>query len=422
MTAALVSTAAMSIGAIAATLRLHPLVPFAAFAVALAVLVVGAVRRRVEAPWDRFARPLVVIAVLAALLDRHVNVASSAVAPDDVLAVLVVIAAFTLPAQRRWLALGAGLVLATYVMSAAILIATSPYHSDAVVAAHGGAELVLAGREPYADFDMIDQLARFGLRPEYATPLEDGTRLRALQYPALAVLVPAPLIAAGLADVRVLYLVEVLAIFGLAMASVALRWRAVVLAVCVGNVVVLDQFVLAGVDPLWALLVLVAWVWRRHLWSAVPLGLAIATRQPAWLVAPFVIAWTWRRAGPGRALVRAAIALGIALLVHAPYLASAPGLLLASVTAPALLPLEPWGVGPAKLLADTVGPIVPRVLFVVAAGVAYVAALWAVATSGLRLNAPVVLPLLPLWLSWRALQSYFAFLPLFATLGDDADR
>jgi hypothetical protein len=412
VTAAVLATAAVSVGAVAATAGLHPLVAFVAFLVALAVLLVASLApmRRDErlAPAGRWLLPVAAVAVVA---DRHLFVSSAGVAPDDVLAVAAVIAA----AAPRWRALGAALALAAYVVAAATLIAAKPYHSDAVVAAHGGAELLLAGRHPYADFDMIERLARFGLPPEFATPLEDGTRLRSLQYPALAILVPAPFVAAGLADVRALYLAEVVTLFALVVLSVAPAWRAVALAVCLGDLVVLDQFVLAGIDPLWALLVAGAWLARRYRWSAVLLGLAVAARQPAWLIAPFVIAWAWQRRGPTEALSRAAIAIAVAILVHVPFLIGAPVAVVSGIVAPALLPLEPWGIGPAKMGADGFLPELPRPAYLAAAGAAYLAALWAFATrrTGGR-AAPLVLPLLPLWLAWRALQSYFAFLPLFA--------
>jgi uncharacterized membrane protein len=297
------------------------------------------------------------------------------------------------------------------VTSAAILIAATRYHSDAVVAAHGAAAAVLAGRDPYASFDLVAQLARFGLPPEFATPLADGTRLRALQYPALTFLVPAPLVAAGLTDLRALYLAEVLAIFALVLLAMPERWRALALAACVGDLVILDQFVLAGIDPLWALLVLGAWLARRSRTSAVLLGLALATRQPAWLIAPFIVAWTGQRLGAREALARGAVAVAVALAIHLPFLAADAAAVVEGITAPALLPLEPWGIGPAKTLADTVGPVVPRALFVVASAAAYALALWTFARRPER--GALVLPLAPLWISWRALQSYFAFLPLF---------
>jgi len=421
MTVALVATMAMSAGSVARALDLHPAFSSVAFLIAVAALAAHAFRppgAPLEAGIaDRAGRSLIAVAVVAVVAERHLLVASRAVAPDDVLA-LVVVAAMVLPGGSRWRAVGAGLAVAAYVTSALTLIAASPYRSDAVVATHGGAELLLAGRHPYADFDMIERLSRFGLPPEFATPLEDGTRLRSLNYPALAIVSPAPFVAAGLSDVRVLYLAEVLAIFALVSLSVAPRARAVALALCIGNLVILGQFVLAGVDPLWALLVLAAWRARRRTISAVLIGLALADRQLAWLIAPFLIAWAWRDLGRREALARAAIAGAVALLVHVPFLVTAPAAVIGGITDVVLLPLEARGVGPA---GAGLAAVIPRGVFLAAAAITYVAALWAFATARARgRTAPLLLPLLPVWLAWRALPSYFALLPVMALLEDGA--
>lgn len=406
--------------AVTLPLDLHPAVPAAAFAVALAGLLAAAAAppggtaglgRLVR----RSSRALIAVAVVAVVWDRHVFVSSAGIAPDDVLAALVVAGAVLLPRGARATAVLAGLALAAYLVAGAILVTATPYRSDAVVAAHGGAELLLQGQDPYARFDMVRELARFGLPATYATPLADGTRLRLLQYPALAVLMPAPFLAMGLGDVRVLYLAEVLVILGLVFASAPPPWRIVSLAIGIGDLAILDQFVLAGVDPLWALLALMAWLARRHrLAFAVLLGLAVSARQPAWLIAPFLVAWTWRALGGREALARAAVALGAALLIHLPFLLADAGAFVRGVTAPALLPLEAWGIGPAKLGADGLLPLLPRAVYLAAAVVTYLAALWAVASG--RARGALTLPLLPLWVSYRALQSYFAFVAPFVLL------
>lgn len=417
--AALVAAAALSAAALTLPLGLHPAVAAVAFVAAAAAILAAAgsgALARLGIGARSAAPALLAAAAVAAVLDRHVFVSSSAVAPDDVLAAATVVAALV-PRVRRALGVLVALAVATYVVAALILVAAKPYHSDAVVAAHGAADLLLAGRHPYADFDMVDQLARFGLPETFATPLQDGTRLRAFQYPALAAIVPAPFLAAGLADVRVVYLLEVLAAFALVAAALPASWRALGVALCLADLAVLDQFVLAGVDPLWALLCAAAWLARRSRTSAVLLGLAVVSRQPAWLIAPFVLAWTWRAAGRREALIRAAVAAGVAAVVQLPFLATAPAAVVAGLTAPALLPLEAWGIGPAKLGSDGVLPLLPRPLYLAAAGGAYVLALWAFAAG--RARGALTLPLLPLWLSWRALISYFAFLGPFVLLDRD---
>ena len=318
---------------------------------------------------------------------------------------------------RGAVAVVAAAAVALYIVVAASIIGAAPYHSDAVVAAHAAAERLLAGKHPYEGFDLVAELGRFGLPETFATPLEDGTRLRSLQYPALAFVVPAPFVALGLRDLRVLYAAEILLAFALVLWLVPAGWRAVALVCCVGNAAILDQFVGAGADPLWAVLVLAAWAFRHGRSGAIFLGLALATRQTAWLVAPFAVAWAWQRSGPREAALRAAVAAAVALLIHVPFLVGAPLAVLRGVTDPVLQPLEPWGIGPAKLAASGVGPLLPRAAYLALALAAYLALFAAFAAR--RLRGAVSLALLPLWLSWRALLSYFAFAPLFMLIDDE---
>lgn len=413
----LLGAAAMSVGAVAASRTTDPVVPVLAYGVALGAVLLAALHPAAAASNPSVAAYRVGLvalagAVLIAVLDRHELVASSVLAPDDILAAVTILAALAV-AVRAPRAAGAralvyGLVIGTYVLSAAILIHAKPYHSDAVVATHGAAELVLAGRHPYADFDMPAQLVRFGLTPDWATDLEDGSELATLNYPALAVLVPVPAVALGITDIRIVYLAEVLVLILIVAMSAAEPWRAFAIAAAVGNVAVMRQFVAAGVDPTWALLLLIAWLARQKTWSAVLLGLALAARQTAWPIAPFLIAWAWRRSGPREALRRAGVAVGVALAVHVPFLIGDPGAVIGGVTDVLVRPLVPAGVGPSLLF----GSAIPREVYLASAAAALimVAVLWWRMSRG---RAALVVPLAPLYLASRALQSYFALLPLF---------
>jgi hypothetical protein len=99
MTAALVSTAAMSVGAVAVSLGLHPLIALLAFAAGIGAVLVAA--RREPDVSGPTTRAIVATAAVAVVADRHLFVASSAVAPDDVLAALVVLGAFVVPRGPR---------------------------------------------------------------------------------------------------------------------------------------------------------------------------------------------------------------------------------------------------------------------------------------------------------------------------------
>lgn len=413
----LLGAAAMSLGAVAASRSAEPLLPVLSYGFAIAAVLVASLRPVSAAATGsqtahRAGLVALAAAVLIAVLDRHELVASAVLAPDDVLGAVTIIAAVAVavraPGASRARALVYGLALGTFVLAGAFLIHATPYHSDSVVATHGAAELLMAGRHPYADFDMPAQLRRFGLTPGWATDLEDGSELATFNYPVLAALVPVPAIAIGITDIRILYLVEVLVLIGLVALSATEPWRAFAIAAAIGNVAIVRQFVAAGVDPTWALLVLVAWLWRRRTWSGAVLGLALAARQTAWPIAPFLIAWAWRRYGRREAVKRAALAGGVALLIHAPLLVGDAAAVIGGVTDVLVRPLVAGGVGPSLLF----GSAVPRMVYLgcAAAALLVVAVLWWRSRRG---PSPLVLPLAPLYLASRALQSYFALLPLF---------
>src|SRR4029077_11996268 len=110
---------------------------------------------------------------------------------------------------------------------------------------------------------------------------------------------------------------------------------------------------LAGVDPLWAILVAFAFLFiARRWWSPICMGLAIAARQPAWFFAPFYVLAYWRRSG-GRAALRAlGISAVVAVLPHLPVFLVSPGFFLNGVTGPLLQPLESYGVGLIRFSMD----------------------------------------------------------------------
>ena len=414
-----------------------PVLPLASAAYVACVLWAVLARSRHDAAaWRVRLGPIALaLALLASLVDRHLVVASRGVAPDDIAAVAtsigLLVAAVRAPRLTGHpVALGAA--LAAYALIGVALVAGAPYQTDAVANVHRAAELLLSGADPYRSVDTYESLDRFGLDRTLATHLEDGTPLRTFNYPALAVLLPAPFVAMGLADVRALYLAEVLVAGLAASTAVALAWRPLVLAAMIGNVVIARQHVLAGVDPTWAILLgaaLLALERARHrlatraLWlSALLLGLACASRQPAWFAVPFAIAAVAQYRGTSDALRYAALAAAAFVLPALPFLAVAPMAHITGVLAPILLPLEPYGVGLARLGADGVLPLLGRGTYAVLALAALVAA---VALSLRRRPAAAglaALALIPLYLAWRALQSYFTFVGPFAALAVAQER
>jgi hypothetical protein len=80
------------------------------------------------------------------------------------------------------------------------------------------------------------------------------------------------------------------------------------------------------------------------------------------------------------------------------------------VSAPFLAPLEPHGVGLVRLGLEGGSALLPRGAYAALALGALVALLGLASRRPLSRAGTLVLPLLPLFLAWRSLVSYFALL------------
>src|SRR2546428_10606807 len=244
--------------------RFPPLLALASV-LALFNLVGALLDRTTRDPDERLRRiglGLLAVACVATVVERHLVVGSTGVAPDDLMA-LVIVAALPIlavvrirPAMRD--ALATGLALCVFVLTAMALILGKGYHVDAVTVPHRAAELLLAGQNPHRTFDLPQALAEFGLDPELVTHYEDGTVVRSLDYPAMSFLTVVPFVAAGFKDIRWLYVAEILVVVLVLLRKVHIPWRPLLAARVVGNTVIMRQNVPARVDPTWALLTALA--------------------------------------------------------------------------------------------------------------------------------------------------------------------
>lgn len=374
----------------------------------------------------RIGLGLLAVATFARISERHYVVSSpGVVAPDDLWA-LVVVAVLPILAVARIRravrdALATGVALGAYVLVAVALIAGKGYHVDSVAVVHSAAGIVVAGHNPYQDFDVLASLRQFGLDPALATHLEDGSDVTTYNYPALSFLVPAPFVAMGLRDIRYLYLAEIVALTLLLIREVRVPWRPLVTAAVVGNAIIMRQNVLAGVDPLWAVLTVLAFLFVGRRWASPTLiGLACATRQPAWFFAPFYLVTVWKRDGRREALRRALITAVAGAIPNLPFLIDSPGDFVSGVLTPTIGPLEPYGVGLIRFAIDGELPLLGRGFYgalSILAMVTLIAVLW---RWWRKLpNGAVVFPSTILWFAWRSLQNYFSFAGVFAMAGDE---
>jgi hypothetical protein len=395
---------------------------------ALFSIVAAFVDRSVRDPDEHMRRVgygLLAIASVATVVERHLVVASKGVGPDDVMALVVVgvlplLAVARLRAPTRD-ALATGVALAAFALTTLALLAGKGYHVDSVTVPHHAAELLLAGQNPYRTFDLPRALAEFGLDPQLVTHYEDGSELRSLNYPALSFLVVAPFVAMGVSDIRWVYFGEIVLIVLVLLRRVRIPVRPLVAAAVVGNTIIVRQNILAGADPTWALLLVVAWMFVEMRWlSPIAVGLAVASRQPAWFVAPFYLIAVWKRDGRAEALRRAAVVAVAGLAPNLPFIVDAPLAFLDGITAPMIGALAPYGVGFVRLGIDGALPLLPRGAYGILSAVSFVALALVLWRFWPKIpNGALVFPFVALYLAWRSLQNYFAWVPLLALAADD---
>jgi len=307
------------------------------------------------------------------------------------------------------------------------------------------ASLLLQGHNPYSDSNILSLVRRFPIEPYWTTPLRQGQLADTLQYPstwelraildtdlksgsapefeskvsypALSFLSLVPFIWLNIYNVLPLYLFCYLLIVAIGWKIARREMRPLVLLISLANVGMWSSVVGGNVDLLYIPFVVLAWlVLEQGWWSAIFLGLAAASKQPAWLLIPFYAILVYRRYGLGETCRRLSITGIIFLAFNLPFMLSDPQAWLAGVLAPVADPMFPMGVGLVGLSTTPIFSYLPTVFYTTLEAVAMLLCLgwyWRICKS--RPEAAMLLAFLPLFFAWRSLASYFycSALPLF---------
>lgn len=345
------------------------------------------------------------------------------------------------------------------------LVIGSPNHygNDAISVTSCGTDEFLRGQNPYTAFRVVPCLSKYfdpGMVAIKTTPLEAGafrnyhrqpdypTKEQLVQqfrlaqqrqearpsefeswfsYPAGSFLLPAVFVAAHVHDLSVLYLLCYLGIAALVLwrSSGAARWVALIAIVV--NAALWPTISAGDTDALYALLVLLAWVWRDQRWvSVLAFGLAAATRQQAWFYLLFYAVLIWREQGRREMLTRLGSIAGIFIALNLPYFIASPGPWLAGVLGPMRDPMFPRGTGIIALSIYGQGslPLGPRWLYGIFEAAALGASLWYYwRTCRKHPGTGLILAPLALFFAWRSLYSYFlplSLLVLYPALVDQS--
>ncbi len=319
----------------------------------------------------------------------------------------------------------------------------TPYHNDAIALNECAARLVLEGRDPYTDLDVFACYQSLGIGPDRTTPLRSGAfsdvaiyptddqldqvwdeRASGIgtndefvwrpSYPALSFLFLVPVVALGW-DTNYLYVACLLVAMALVVARAPRTLRPFFLTALLGAASLAAFTVGGSADLLYALPLVIAWMYRDRKWAGVPMGIALATKQIAWFFAPFWIIAVIAERGWRAAARDLAIAAGIFAATNLPFIVHDPQAWLAGILTPLVEPMFARGAGFIFLFTNGGLPLLPTVAYSAleaAAGIICLVIAWRTRKTSPELGA--VLAIVPLFFAWRSLFSYFFLLPLFA--------
>ncbi|MGO8948578.1 MAG: hypothetical protein ACLQUY_13145 [Ktedonobacterales bacterium] len=335
-------------------------------------------------------------------------------------------------------------------------MATSPfappfYPNDGTTLDHYAAQQLLEGHNPYVTTDIVSAIRLYHQDPEHTTPLgegafaalfplnyPDGQLLRKvfaaepsghpnqvvefeshLSYPALAFLPLVPLVWSGLPTVTPFFVLCLLALVLLLVLSVPVELRLWVVILALADAPLLDSAVGGVLDLFYILLLIIAWRWwRQPLISVACLGLAIAAKQIAWFFLPFYAILIWRERGWREAVARLCGAGAIFLAINGLFILNNPHAWLAGILAPENPLMFPSGSGLVHLSTAGMIPLLPEGVYSILQGLALAAAViwyWRYGKDQPE-EIGLVLAVLPLFLAWRSLTTYFYFVALPAVI------
>ncbi len=175
------------------------------------------------------------------------------------------------------------------------------YRTDALAFSHYSAILFLRGYNPYV-MDLDPAFAMFPVDPSYITLTPSMDISTNLAYPALHFLYFVPFVAAGIRDMRVILFAFEITTFVLLYFKAPRGLRPLVLAPIIVNTDLVIDFNAGSVtDALWVLpMVAMVFLMKDPIKSGLLYGVACATKQQPWILAPFLLVWILKEGKHGQ--------------------------------------------------------------------------------------------------------------------------
>ncbi len=267
-----------------------------------------------------------------------------------------------------------------------------------------------AADTPYADLNKMEEVYANARADPNNPPPEFETKYN---YPAASFILPAPLVALGIPDLRIVFLLYLVPVLGYAVWLLRsnIVWAWFLLAV-VASLEVWNSLFSGGTGLLVFPLLLMAWLLYRKnlLLSALFMGLAIATKQIAWFLLPFYLILVLREKGLMKALLASAVTIGVFTAFNLPYMAADLRLWFGSVTAPMMDPMFPSNILTitfSYLGLMSIDSTLPYTVLEI--GILLAALVWYFFNCRRFPDTALVLAVFPFFFAWRGSWSYFFY-------------
>ena len=309
-------------------------------------------------------------------------------------------------------------------------------YSDSTALDQQAANNFLKGGNPYVEANIIKAGIEFGVPATKLTPLRTGQFANDFPYPSLdkmekiyvdvqatpdkippefeskynypaaSFILLAPFIALGITDLRIIFLIFLLPVFGYVIWQIKSnnKMKFLFIAATIASLEIWNSLSSGSTSILVFPLLLMAWLlYRKNLWlSALFMGVALATKQIAWFLFPFYLILILREKGLKKAAFITAITGGIFLCFNLPYILANPGLWISSVMAPMTNNIFPSNILIIALnyigLIDIKTPLPFTIIEVI---VIIVALIWYYRNCRRLPETALVLAIFPFFFSWR---------------------
>jgi hypothetical protein len=318
-------------------------------------------------------------------------------------------------------------------------------YNDGTALSQQAAENLLEGKEPYTNANIVTALTKYNGAYDRLTPLQLGRFTNAFPYPtteqlqqvwdsalqnpsrpppeiesrvcypAGSFLLTVPFIAAGVKDVRIIYIIFVIAALAYATWKIHGRKRLLFIGMAVISLELWNTLATGETGILIFPLLLIAWITLgENDWvSAIFMGLAVATKHTAWFFLPFYVILLWRTAGPKNIASAIGIITAVFIATNGYFIAKAPSLWLQSITSPMVEPMFPLGVGVISLVTSGYVNIQTSLPFTITEVIVLIGAvLWYLRYCKQYPDVGPILAILPLFFAWRSIWTYFYYIPI----------